>query len=103
MSSSRGLPSSSQKQRQAVIDSVTDALNLDVNPVARYFLWLGDVLQGDFGISARTQQPVIDELATRVPLTLKLVAAALILSVLIGTCVGSSLSRARCCTRRSSR
>ena len=44
------------------IDSVTDALNLDVNPVARYFLWLGDVLQGDFGISARTQQPVIDDL-----------------------------------------
>ena len=26
--------------------------------MARYFLWLGDVLQGDFGISARTQQPV---------------------------------------------
>ena len=29
-------------QRQAIIDSVTEELNLDVNPVARYFLWLGD-------------------------------------------------------------
>ena len=76
------------RSARRVIDSVTEALNLDVNPVARYFLWLGDVLQGDFGISARTQQPVIDDLADRVPLTLKLVMAATILSVLIGTAVG---------------
>ena len=39
-----------------------DSLNLDVHPVVRYFLWLGDVFQGDFGVSARTQQPVFDEL-----------------------------------------
>ena len=75
-------------QRQALVDSLTDQLNLDVNPVARYFLWLGDVLQGDFGISAQTQQPVVDELAKRVPLTLKLVTTAAILSILIGTVVG---------------
>ncbi len=75
-------------QRQQIIDSVTESLHLDVNPVARYFLWLGDVLQGDFGISARTQQPVIDDLASRVPMTLKLVTSAAILSVLIGTSVG---------------
>jgi peptide/nickel transport system permease protein len=75
-------------QRAAVVRSVTEGLHLDVNPVARYFLWLKDVLQGDFGISARTQQPVIDELARRVPMTLKLVSAAAILSILVGTCVG---------------
>ena len=75
-------------QRQAIVDSLTDQLNLDVNPVARYFLWLGDVLQGDFGISTQTQQSVNDELAKRVPLTLKLVLAAAILSICIGTAVG---------------
>jgi peptide/nickel transport system permease protein len=75
-------------QRQQVIDSVTNALHLDVHPIPRYFLWLGDLFQGDFGISARTQQPVIDELAARLPLTLKLVTAAAVLSILIGTAVG---------------
>jgi len=64
-------------QREQVVKSVTEALNLDVNPVARYFLWLKDLLlHGDFGVSARTQQPVINDLVTRIPMTLKLVTAA---------------------------
>jgi len=75
-------------QRAQVVTSIRDELNLDVNPVLRYFTWLGDVLQGDFGISARTQQPVIDELGSRVPMTLKLVGSAAILSILVGTSVG---------------
>jgi|HigsolmetaAR201D_1030396.scaffolds.fasta_scaffold12059_2 peptide/nickel transport system permease protein len=75
-------------QREQVIRSVTEDLKLDLHPVPRYFAWLGDLIRGDFGISARTQQPVIDDLASRVPLTLKLVGAAFILSVLVGTAVG---------------
>jgi glutathione transport system permease protein len=76
-------------QRQQVVKSITEALNLDVNPVARYFIWLKDLLlHGDFGVSARTQQPVIDDLVTRIPMTLKLVSAAAIFAVLIGIAVG---------------
>ena len=75
-------------EREAVRQSVVDALSLDVNPVARYFIWLGDVLTGDFGVSARTRLPVNDELASRLPLTLKLVSSALVLSVVIGIAVG---------------
>ena len=52
-------------------------------PVAR-----GRAAPGTSAISARTQQPVIDELTKRVPMTLKLVGAAAILSILVGTCVG---------------
>ncbi len=74
--------------REAVRASVTDALNLDVHPVARYFMWLGDVLQGDFGISARTQQPVIDDLGGRLLMTLKLVTASTTLSISVGIAVG---------------
>lgn len=75
-------------EREAVRQSVVEALSLDVNPVARYFIWLGDVLTGDFGVSARTRLPVNDELASRLPLTLKLVTAALVLSVVVGIAVG---------------
>ena len=75
-------------QRQAVVDSLTDSLNLDVNPVQRYFMWLGDALRGDFGISTQTMQPVVDDLQERVLMTLKLVSTAAILSIVIGTCVG---------------
>ncbi len=76
-------------QREQLVKSITKALNLDVNPVARYFLWLRDLLfHGSFGVSARTQQPVIDDLATRIPMTLKLVLAANIMAVLLGIAVG---------------
>jgi peptide/nickel transport system permease protein len=75
-------------QRAAVEQVVTDSLNLDTPVVARYFLWLGDVLQGDFGISARTQLPVSDELSYRIPMTLKLVGAATLLSILVGIATG---------------
>lgn len=75
-------------QRAATIRFVTDALNLDTPVVGRYFLWLKDVLTGDFGISARTQLPVWDDLTGRVLMTLKLVTAAQVLSVLVGVAVG---------------
>jgi peptide/nickel transport system permease protein len=75
-------------QRRAVEQAVTENLNLDTPVVARYFLWLGDIFQGDFGISARTQLPVWDELSFRIPMTLKLVGTALLLSILVGVAVG---------------
>ncbi len=75
-------------QRENLRRSLTEELNLDVNPVVRYFMWLGGVFQGDFGISTQTQQPVLDDLANRVPLSLKLITASLILAVLIGIVVG---------------
>ncbi len=75
-------------ERAGIEKSVTDALSLDVPPVQRYFYWLGDVLTGDFGISARTRLPVIDELTLRLPVTLKLVSAAFFLSIILGIGVG---------------
>jgi len=75
-------------QRDAIERDVTQALNLDTPPVLRYFTWLGDVLQGDFGISARTRQSINSELASRLPVTLKLVSAATVLSIVIGVTVG---------------
>ena len=89
-------------QREQVRKSVTDRLNLETPRVERYFLWLGDVIPFnvkssfpfvtwdgvDFGISARTQLSVNDELTSRLPLTLKLVFGAFILSLTFGVTTG---------------
>lgn len=75
-------------ERQALIDSLTRALRLDVHPVVRYFGWLGDVVRGDFGLSVRTNQPVNDELVGRLLMTLKLVSASTVLSIVIGIGIG---------------
>ena len=75
-------------RRAAVEEAVRRNLNLDTPVIGRYFLWLGDLVQGDFGISARTQLPVWDELKSRIPMTLKLVGASTILSIVVGIAVG---------------
>ncbi|MGS0688436.1 ABC transporter permease [Nakamurella sp. GG22] len=79
--------------REQRIASLTAALNLDVNPVVRYFLWLKGVAgcvvgQCDFGISVTTNQPVADDLMGRILITLKLVLAATVLAVMIGIAIG---------------
>ena len=77
-------------QRAAVINTVTETLSLDVPPVQRYLEWLRRLLfEGDFGLVSDTQQPVWDELRLRIPLTLKLISAATITSVVVGVCVGT--------------
>ena len=76
-------------QRAAVIKTVTETLSLDVPPVERYFQWLHRlVIEQDFGLVSTTQQPVSDELSRRIPMTLKLVTAATVLSVIVGVFTG---------------
>jgi len=79
--------------RAARIESLTAALNLDLNPVVRYFIWLKGVGgcfigQCDFGLSVTTNQPVGDDLFGRILITLKLVLAASVLAVMIGVAIG---------------
>ena len=76
-------------QRASVIREVTETLSLDLHPVQRYLNWLKRLLfEADFGLVSQTQQPVWDELKQRMPMTLKLVSAATVMSVVVGVSVG---------------
>ena len=76
-------------QRASVIKDVTETLSLDVPPVQRYLDWLRRlVFEQDFGLVSTTQQPVSEELARRIPMTLKLVTVATVVSVVIGVMTG---------------
>ncbi|MGY8524368.1 ABC transporter permease [Paracidovorax citrulli] len=54
----------------------------------RYLQWLGNALQGDFGRSMRSGEPVTDAILARLPVTLELmlltIALALLLSIPLG-------------------
>lgn len=63
-------------------------LGLDKPPAVQYFVWLGKLLIGDLGTSIRTGLPVSRELATRLPVTLELAAAAIIVSVMVAVPLG---------------
>ena len=54
----------------------------------QYFIWINHLLDGDFGLSLRTDRPVLAEILYRLPATLELVTAALAISLFIGIPLG---------------
>ena len=63
-------------------------LGLDQPYPVQYARWVGRLLQGDFGRSLRNGAPVREEIAARLPATLQLGSAALVLSLLIAVPLG---------------
>ncbi len=64
-------------------------LGLDQPLPVQYARWLGRIVQGDLGKSLRNNAKVTDEIATRIPATLQLGVASLVLSVFIAVPLGT--------------
>lgn len=62
--------------------------HLDDPFLVRYFRWLGEVVQGDFGRSITYRTDVSRLLADRLPVTLLLIAMALVVVVAVGLLLG---------------
>jgi len=73
-------------------DTQRDALRayfgLDRPLLDQYFFWLGEVLNGNFGISVRHGRPVIEIILERFPLTLELAILSLLIALSFGIPVG---------------
>jgi peptide/nickel transport system permease protein len=61
---------------------------LDQPVLVQYFQWLGGALRGDLGVSFRSGAPVTELLLQRVPQTLTLAAAAIVVSLVIALPAG---------------
>ncbi|MGA0976557.1 MAG: ABC transporter permease [Methylophilaceae bacterium] len=68
---------------------LNEQLGLDKGLVQRYFIWLGNLLQGDFGRSFALNRPVLDEILERFNATLILSGTAFILCSVIGVLMGT--------------
>ena len=80
-------------------------LGLDRHPVEQFVRWLWAALQGDFGISFITRQPVWQEFSTRILVTGELAVLATVVALVIGVPLGivSGLSSRRRFVRGLSR
>ena len=58
-------------------------MGLDRPILLQYLTWLGNACSGDFGRSLRTQEPVVEMLAARIPVTLQLTLGGILLAVVI--------------------
>jgi peptide/nickel transport system permease protein len=63
-------------------------LGLDRPIYLQYVDWLGTLLRGDLGHSFRSHQPVVQELANRLPVTAELGLLALVIAAAVATTVG---------------
>ncbi len=69
-------------------EALREALGLNDPVVVQFGRFLGNALQGDFGVSYRLQQPVAELLADRAPATLELVLVSALLAILLGVPLG---------------
>ncbi len=63
-------------------------LGLDQPLYVQYFMYMSDLLHGDFGVSVRTHDPIIKDLKTRLPATLELVIVGTVMATIIGIPLG---------------
>lgn len=68
--------------------SLRHDLGLDRPLLARFLLFLGNALTGDFGISFFHRRPVFDVIAERLPATIELTGSALFVAVLVAVPLG---------------
>jgi ABC-type dipeptide/oligopeptide/nickel transport system permease component len=70
------------------LEALRRELGLDQPIYVQYVQFLGNALRGDFGISFRHQQPALGLVLERLPATLELAFAALLLAVVVALPLG---------------
>ncbi len=81
----------SRAQRAAVLRE----FGLDRPLPVQYLLWLGNMLQGNFGWSFRTGQPVATLITSRLPITIELALLAVLSVAFVGIPLGVAASVSR--------
>jgi peptide/nickel transport system permease protein len=77
-----------EEQDPQVIAYLHAKLHLDDPLPMRYAYWVGGVVKGDLGESVRNQQPVLQLVAQKLPVTLELAVLAMGIALLIGIPAG---------------
>lgn len=70
------------------LEALKISMGLDKPIVIRYFIWLGDLLHGDFGISYRTSQEVSLMTSQRIMPSLMLTGTGILAAMLVGVPLG---------------
>src|SRR4029079_15558431 len=71
-----------------VIAAMRDQLVLNDPFYIRYVRWLNAALHGDFGISYRTKEEIGPTLAAKIPVTLTLATASMLIALVLGIPAG---------------
>jgi len=81
---------------QESLEQLRDSLGLNDPFIVRYFKWIGGIIKGEFGYSLSSGVPISEIVFDRLPATLELSIAALLISTFLGSILGiiSALKKA---------
>jgi peptide/nickel transport system permease protein len=71
-----------------VVEAIRVKYHLDQPVAVQYAIWLGNVVQGDFGQSLRSRIPVSELLASKLPVTMELAGFSMLIALLLGIPAG---------------
>jgi peptide/nickel transport system permease protein len=77
-----------QDATQEVLDEMREALGLNKPFLVQYGTYLEGLVYGDLGMSLRTRQPVLSEIGHRLPATMELAGAGILISLFGGIAFG---------------
>ncbi|MEM7120478.1 MAG: ABC transporter permease [Pseudomonadota bacterium] len=77
-----------QRASDEAVENIREFYGLNGNIFEQYIHYMGNLLQGDLGVSIVSQRAVADDLGRLLPATLELVLASLIIGAIIGIAVG---------------
>ncbi len=70
------------------VDALREQMGLNKSLLEQYFIFISQAIQGDFGISITSGEPVIDEFMQRFPATVELSLVSMFLAVVLGLFAG---------------
>lgn len=77
-----------EDQNPELIAQLREKMHLDKPLPVQYGHWIGGVLQGDLGESARTGQPVLELILQKLPVTVQLAFMSMLIALLISIPAG---------------
>ncbi len=77
-----------EERDPATIEFLREKYRLNDPVPLQYVNWLGGVVTGDFGISLRTNQPVLELIGQKLPVTIQLAVMAMFFAMIIGIPIG---------------
>lgn len=77
-----------EERDPAVLEMLREKYRLNDPIPVQYINWLGGVLTGDLGISLRTNQPVLELIGEKLPVTIQLAIMSMIFAFAIGVPMG---------------
>ncbi|WP_113291901.1 ABC transporter permease [Agrobacterium tumefaciens] len=77
-----------EERDPATIEFLREKYRLNDPVPLQYINWLGGVVTGDLGISLRTNQPVLELIGQKLPVTIQLAVMAMFFAMVIGIPIG---------------